>query len=162
MMHAIIAALLLAATPATQDGSNPTAAPIVTTPAAIAETGAQREERYLRQQVAVDNARQQVETLRAEAALKDELLLLARDRNAELYAVASEILARHARQRSWEVFVQGSRVRMENLVQSYEDRLRAARVTAATLPPSVEQRMQRELTTKDPAAAPVPTDANPK
>lgn len=156
-MHATLLALLLATTPAPQGSPTPTGGP-----APVAETAAQREERYLRQQVAVDNARQQVEALRAEAALKDELLVLARERNAELYTIASEILARHAKQRSWEVFVQASRVRMENLVQSYEDRLRAARVTAATLPPSVEQRMQRELAPKDPAAATPPTDANPK
>ena len=153
MMHAPILALLLAAgLPAPQDQANPT-------PVAGAETSIQREDRYLRQQVAVDNARQQVEALRAEIALKDELLVLARERNAELYAVASEVLARHAKQRSWEIFVQSSRVRMENLVQSYEDRLRAARVTEATLPPSVNERMQRELAPKTSAEAQTPTTA---
>lgn len=127
-------------------------------PAPVAsQAEAQREERYLRQQVAVDNARMQVEAMRAEIKLKDELLVLARDRNAELYKIASEILARHARKRSWEPFIQSSRVRMENLVQSYEDRLRAARVTEATLPPSVEAQMQRELAPKEPDVPP-PSD----
>ena len=153
MMHApILALLLVAGLPAPQDQASPAPAP-------TAETSVQLEERYLRQQVAVDNARQQVEALRAEIALKDELLVLARERNAELYAVASEILARHAKQRSWEIFVQSSRVRMENLVQSYEDRLRAARVTEATLPPSVSERMQRELAPKTSAEAQTPAAA---
>ena len=157
MMHApILALLLVAGLPAPQDQASPTPVP-------AAETSVQLEERYLRQQVAVDNARQQVEALRAEIALKDELLVLARERNAELYAVASEVLARHAKQRSWEIFVQSSRVRMENLVQSYEDRLRAARVTEATLPPSVNERMQRELAPKTSAEAQTPaTAADPK
>ena len=155
-MHAPFIALLLAAAPAAgQLSPSPTAV--------TAAEAAQREELYLRQQVAVDNARQQVEALRAEMALKDELLLLARDRNAELYTVASEILARHAKQRSWEPFIQSSRVRLENLVQSYEDRLRAARVTAATLPPSVEARMQQELAPAAPGTAAAPTsDKNPQ
>ncbi len=157
MMHIALLALI-AATPvqaAVPDAPVPVSAP------APAETEAQREDRYLRQQVAVDNARLQVEALRAEIKLKDELLVLARDRNAELYKIASEILARHARKRSWEPFIQSSRVRLENLVQSYEDRLRAARVTEATLPPSIAERMERELAQKNPAdaqAKPAPTD----
>lgn len=151
MMHAPLVALLLAATPAA-----PQVPVTPVTPVAAVEAPAAREERYLRQQVAVDNARQQVEALRAELALKDELLLLGRARNAELYAVASEILARHARQRAWEPFIQASRVRMDNAVQAYEDRLRAARVTEATLPPSVAARMAAELAPKAAASAPTP------
>ncbi len=159
MMHASLLALLLAASSAeAQTG------PAVPIPAADADAAAQREARYLRQQVAVDNARQELEAQRAEMKLKDELLILARERNAELYKVASEILARHAKQRSWEPFIQSSRVRMENLIQSYDDRLRVARFTEATLPPSVEERMKRELTPKaaDNAQAASPVAPQPK
>ncbi|QNQ08561.1 hypothetical protein [Sphingomonas alpina] len=156
-MHTLLAALVAAAPIQATAPDVPVAASVP----APTETEAQREERYLRQQVAVDNARLQVEALRAEIKLKDELLVLARDRNAELYKIASEILARHAKRRSWEPFIQSSRVRLENLVQSYEDRLRAARVTEATLPPSVAAQMERELAPTNPAdaqAKPVPTD----
>jgi hypothetical protein len=100
--------------------------------------------------------------LRAELKLKDELLLLGRQRNAELYTAASEVLDRLARRRSLEPFVQAQRVSMENLVQNYEDRLRAARVYDTTLPPSLQLRMQQELGAKaaaatDPAEAAAPT-----
>lgn len=150
MMHLSLA-ILLAAAPAQAQTPTP-AAPVA------AETDAQREARYLRQQVAADNARQQVEALRAEMKLKDELLLLARERNAELYSIASEILARHAKRRSWEPFIQASKVRLQNAVQAYEDRLRAARFTDATLPPSVEARMKSELAPAAPAAPETPSD----
>jgi len=121
-----------------------------------------------RQSLIADNARQQVEQVRRELAAKNELLELARTRNAALYETALEILERYRRKdfgavlAGAEPFVQKSRVRLENLVQDYEDRLRAARVTETTLPPSVEARMREELETRkaqqapDAAAGPVP------
>ncbi|WAC48359.1 hypothetical protein OVA03_04540 [Asticcacaulis sp. SL142] len=100
----------------------------------------------LRQQTTVaSNARQEVERLRAELALKDELIALGVQRNAELYAIASEIADKGLSKHSLEPFVQAQRVKMENLKQSYEDRLRAARVYDTTLPPSVQARMEQDL-----------------
>jgi len=112
-----------------------------------------------RQSMIVDNARQQVAQIRQEMATKDELLELGRTRNAELYKAALEILDRYRRKdfgavlAGGEPFVQKSRIRLENLVQDYEDRLRAARVTETTLPPSVEARMQQELEAQKAAQA---------
>ncbi|WKL58955.1 MULTISPECIES: hypothetical protein [Asticcacaulis] len=100
----------------------------------------------LHQQTTIaQNARQEVERLRAELALKDELIALGVQRNAELYAIASEIADKGLSKRSLEPFVQASRVKMENLKQSYEDRLRAARVYDTTLAPSVQARMEQDL-----------------
>lgn len=100
---------------------------------------------------ALENHRALLAQARAEATLKDELIVLGRERNAELYATAREILDRYGDldfrdvMSRREPFVQASRVRLENLVQDYEDRLRAARVYETTLPPSVEARMQSEI-----------------
>ncbi len=100
----------------------------------------------LHQQTTVaQNARQEVERLRAELTLKDELIALGVQRNAELYAIASEIADKGLSKRSLEPFVQASRVKMENLKQSYEDRLREARVYDTTLAPSVQARMEQDL-----------------
>lgn len=104
-----------------------------------------------RQRQIAKNARYQVERLRAEIALKDELLELGRQRNRELYDTGNEILDRYAGMDFGDVlsarepFVQKGRVELENLVQDYEDALRAARFTEDTLPPSVEERMHEEL-----------------
>lgn len=104
-----------------------------------------------RQRRIAENARYQVERLRAEIALKDELLELGRQRNRELYETGSEILQRYAEMDFGDVvsarepFVQKGRVELENSVQDYEDALRAARFTGDTLPPSVEARMREEL-----------------
>ncbi|WP_197054320.1 hypothetical protein [Sphingomonas sp. 37zxx] len=100
-----------------------------------------------RQTLIASNARQSLDALRAEVKLKDELLVLGRERNAELYAIAMEIAKKHVRSDDWEPFFQGERVKMENLRQSYEDRLRAARVYESTLPPSVQKQMDAELGT---------------
>lgn len=114
-------------------------------PQSAAERIAELEGQLLRQERIADNARQSMDAMRAEMKLKDELLVLGLERNAELYAIAMEIAQKYVRRKDWEPFTQQSRVRMENLKQSYEDRLRAARVTAQTLPPSVQQRMDAEL-----------------
>ncbi|AKM06374.1 hypothetical protein AM2010_285 [Pelagerythrobacter marensis] len=121
-----------------------------------------------RQRRIAENARYQVERLRTEIALKDELLELGRERNRALYSTGSEILQRYADMGLGDVvsarepFVQKGRVELENLVQDYEDALRAARFTGDTLPPSVEQRMREELTEarsgEQPADADTATD----
>ncbi|MCI4644723.1 MAG: hypothetical protein MRY64_08085 [Hyphomonadaceae bacterium] len=91
------------------------------------------------------NARQQMEALRQETTLKDEMIALGIERNAELYSIASEIVEKGISPRSMEPFLQFRRVEMENLMQSYEDRLRQARIYPSTLPPSVQKRMDEEL-----------------
>lgn len=107
--------------------------------------------RFHQQGQALENHRQLLAQARSEIALKDELLVLGRERNAEIYGIASEILDRYAgvgvseALSRREPFVQASRVRLENRVQDYEDRLRAARIHENTLPPSVERRMQEDL-----------------
>lgn len=129
------------------------------TKAALAETQAKLD----RQTVIADNARAQLRQVRNQGKLKDELLTLAQQRNAELLAIGREVLDRYAHKGLFSVvagaepYVQASRVRMENLVQDYEDKLRAAKFTADTLPPSVEARMKAELA---PAPGPAPTPAN--
>ncbi|MFZ0269945.1 hypothetical protein [Caulobacter sp.] len=168
MRHVIIAGVLCG----TLYGPVAQAAPAKPAPAAAAPTAdqvaalqaelADLRDRYQRQQIVADNARQETDGLRAELKLKDELLVLGRERNAELYKISSEILDRLARRKSLEPFVQAHRVSMENKVQDYEDRLRAARVYDTTLPPSVQLRMQQELSAKasaapDPAPAVAPT-----
>ncbi|WP_447725165.1 hypothetical protein [Sphingomonas koreensis] len=114
-----------------------------------------------RQTLIADNARGQLDRARSEAKLKDELIELGRTRNAELLKLGREILDRYGRKDlldlvgGSEPFVQSSRVRLENLIQDYEDKLRAARFTKDSLPPSVEARMRADLT--PPAdAAPAP------
>ena len=148
----LIAAVLIscAGTPALAQQTVPTARP--QTPA---ERIAELEGELARQERIADNARREMEALRAETKLKDELLVLGRQRNAELYAIAMEIAEKHVRRKDWDVFTQQSRIRMENLKQSYEDRLRAARIFAETLPPSVQQRMDAELGAA-PKSAPKP------
>lgn len=111
---------------------------------------------------ALENHRVLLAQARAEAALKDELIVLGRERNAELYGTAKEILDRYGDldfrdvMSRREPFVQASRVRLENQMQDYEDRLRAARVYETTLPPSVEARMQRDLEEAPPAQSSTP------
>ncbi|ATY31563.1 hypothetical protein [Sphingomonas psychrotolerans] len=153
MRNTLIAAALIccASAPALAQQAATTTAK----PQSAAERIAELEGQLIRQERIADNARQSMEAMRAEMKLRDELLVLGRERNAELYAVAMEIAEKHVRRKDWEPFTQHSRVRMENLKQSYEDRLRAARITAETLPPSVQQRMDAELGTGA-AAKPAP------
>lgn len=117
---------------------------------------AELETELARQTRIADNARQAMEAMRGEMKLRDELLVLGRERNAQLYEIAMEIAKKHVRSDDWEPFFQTERVRMENLRQSYEDRLQAARIFESTLPPSIQQRMDAELG-KGPAAPTAPT-----
>lgn len=115
--------------------------------------------RLAQREQALQNHRTLLAQARAEGALKDELLILGRARNAELYAIASEILDRYAgvgigeSLARREPFVQAARVDLQNRVQDYEDRLRAARIDETTLPPSVERRMDEDLQRRRAAAA---------
>lgn len=119
---------------------------IVSPPAAhVAEQLAEAQTNLARQSMIAENARSEVEKLRAELKTKDELLALGIARNAQLAAIADEIADKGLSQRSLEPFVQSQRIEMENLRQSYEDQLRAARIYPETLPPSVEQKMKEEL-----------------
>ncbi|AJP71147.1 hypothetical protein [Sphingomonas hengshuiensis] len=145
------AALAAAATPATAQTVSGTPA-VVSDKARITELEAQ----LRRQTLIAENARKEVEIVRANARLKDELILLARQRNAELYAIATEILDRGMHPRSVEPFLQTRRVKMENLKQAFEDRLNAARIFETTQPPSVQLRMDSELKAKRAADAAAP------
>ncbi|WP_337828490.1 hypothetical protein [Pseudonocardia sp. TMWB2A] len=105
-----------------------------------------------RDAVALDNARKEVRRLRTELALRNELIELGRTRNAELYEVAQAMLDRLMKNKSYDPFFQTGRVRMENLKQEYEDKLRAARIYEHTLPPSVQKRMDADLARQREAA----------
>lgn len=123
--------------------------------------------RFDQQGQALENHRQLLAQARAEIALKDELIGLGRERNAELYNIASEILDRYAgvgvteAMSRREPFVQATRVRLENRVQDYEDRLRAARIHETTLPPSVERQMQEDLDRRRAEAAAAEAETTP-
>ncbi|MGH8445814.1 MAG: hypothetical protein ACREVL_11135 [Solimonas sp.] len=88
-----------------------------------------------------------------------ELVELCRTRNQELYKVGHELIGLYgdvgyadvAGRR--EPVLHLSRVKLENLMQSFEDRLREQRVYADTLPPSVEKQMQESLQASKAAAA---------
>lgn len=134
-------------------------------PPSVEDTAIQMERLQARNaqlEQALENHRALLAQARAEATLKDELIVLGRERNAELYGTAKEILDRYGDLDFRDVisrrepFVQASRVRLENQMQDYEDRLRAARVYETTLPPSVEARMQRDLEGAAPAEAASP------
>lgn len=92
-----------------------------------------------------DAAMKEVERLHGELKIRDELVALGIQRNAELTALAQEVIDKGVSTSTWEPFLQSHRVEMENLKQSYEDRVRAARIFDTTLAPSVEKRMQEEL-----------------
>ena len=149
-----IAALLLTAAPAFAADAVPPAEATVKEPTEVEKLRtevAEMRARLDRQEMVADNARGQLQQARDEIKLKDELLMLGRQRNAELMALGREILARYRSKGLGDVvigsepFVQASRVRLENLVQDYEDKLRAAGFTEATMPPSVEARMRAAL-----------------
>jgi len=113
-----------------------------------AQPGLSIQEELQRQQQIAENARMQVEHLRAELKLKEELIDLAVERNAALYGLASEIIEKGIPDSSIEPFLQLQRVEMENLKQDYEDRAYKARFLSSTLPPSVRKQMEAELQKK--------------
>ncbi len=110
------------------------------------------------QQRAVDNMRVMLENSQHNIALKDELVQLCRTRNQELYSIGKQVVNLYAGRSTTEAvmarepLLQMQRVKMENLVQDYEDRLRQQRFHEDTLPPSVEKRMQEELQARKAAA----------
>lgn len=136
----------------------PAPAPVPTPEEQIAALQA----RLAQSEQALANHRVLLAQARAEMALKDELLVLGRTRNAELYQIANQILDRYAGVGIGEAlvrrepFVQAARVDLENRVQDYEDRLRAARIDESTLPPSVAQRMDEDLARRRAEAAAAP------
>lgn len=151
---AVAALGLLAAAPALAQEAAPAADAAPAKPQTPQERIAELEAALARQAAIADNAVQSLQAARAEIKLKDELLVLGRERNAELYAIAMEIAGKYVRRRDWEPFVQHDRVRLENARQSYEDRLRAARIYESTLPPSVQKRMEADLGKNSPDAQP--------
>lgn len=164
---AIALAVALLSGPVLAQESPEAAAPAAAVEAPGAEDQlAALQARFAQQEQALQNHRQLLAQARTEIALKDELIVLGRQRNAELYQIASQILDRYARMGVGEAlvrrepFVQAARVDLENRIQDYEDRLRAARIYETTLPPSVEQRMQEDIDRRRAeAAADEPTPA---
>lgn len=152
----LLAVSALGALPASPSlAQTPYLTPGQAAPAEAVEDGAVQLERLrvrnAQLEQALENHRLLLAQARAEAALKDELIVLGRERNAEIYAIANEILGRYgdldfrdlvSRR---EPFVQAARVRLENRMQDYEDRLRAARIYETTLPPSVEARLRNDV-----------------
>lgn len=153
MIRALALGLALAGLAGAASAQQVPVAPVTAVPAppTAEDQLAALQARFAQQGQALENHRQMLAQARAEIALKDELLVLGRQRNAELYQIASQILDRYAGMGVGEAlvrrepFVQAARVDLENRVQDYEDRLRAARVYETTLPPSVERRMQEDL-----------------
>lgn len=173
MILGTIAALCLAGVPgaASAQQTAPTGAvpPGVTpvAPPTPEEQIATLQARLMQSEQALANHRVLLAQARSEGALKDELLVLGRNRNAELYQIASDILDRYAHMGVGEAmvrrepFVQAARVDLQNRVQDYEDRLRAARINETTLPPSVERRMDEDLARRRAEAASAEPSAAP-
>jgi hypothetical protein len=157
----LFASLLIAVCPVT-------ALAQATTPAVPAAPVMDLTVELARQKQALANARDEIAQLNADLALRDELLTLGLERNAQLFVISEEILDKYRNAgiltalNRREPFIQASRVRMERLVQDYEDRLRSARITAQTLAPSVEKRMSRELGAPPQARDPEPAADKPR
>lgn len=145
MKKTLFMVLVLFASPAFAETpgavSEKVATPISLDPAEQLE---RKEEELRRMTRIADNARKEVERLRADIALKDELIALGIERNAELYAITREVIDQGLSKRSVEPFLQTQRVKMENLQQDYVDRAHAARIYPETLPPSVQQKLDQE------------------
>jgi hypothetical protein len=124
------------------------------------------------QQRAVDNMRTMLENAQRNTALKEELVQLCRSRNQELYGIGKQVVDLYAGRSAAdavmarEPLLQMHRVKMENLVQDYEDRLRSQQFHEDTLPPSIEKQMQEQLQARkaaeaEAAPAETPADAQP-
>jgi phage-related tail protein len=103
-----------------------------------------------RQKTAVENMRVMLDQTQQKLALRDELVELSRTRNQELFKVGTDLIALYRDKdmnslAKREPVLQLSQVKLQNLMQEYEDRLRAARVFPDTLPPSLEKQMQESL-----------------
>lgn len=111
------------------------------------------------QQRAVDNMRVLLENSQRNTALKEELVQLCRTRNQELSGIGQKMADLYAGRspvdsvKAREPLLQLHRVKMENIVQEYEDRLREQQFHEDTLPPSVEKQMQEQLLARKAAAA---------
>lgn len=103
-----------------------------------------------RQKTAVENMRTLLDQTQQKLALREELLELSRTRNQELYKVGTELIALYRNKDTnslakREPVLQLSQVKLQNLMQEFEDRLRTSRVYPDTLPPSLEKQMQESL-----------------
>ncbi|RXZ66312.1 hypothetical protein [Pelagerythrobacter rhizovicinus] len=135
-------ALLAAPVAAQGAGAEPQAGGTAETPPVEARI-ARLEGELARAKRVAENARQQVARLRAELALKDELIALGIERNAQLYELAVEVIEKGLSKRSVEPFLQTARVKMENLQQDYVDRAHAVRIYPGTPPPSLQKQNEQ-------------------
>lgn len=123
--------------------ASPVMAQAQTGETAPAAEAVQQDQELARAQRIADNARQEVERLRAQLTLSDELIALGIERNAELYAIALEVIEKGMSKRSIDPFLQTQRVRMENLKQDYVDRAHAARIYPGMPAPSEQETTDR-------------------
>jgi peptidoglycan hydrolase CwlO-like protein len=103
-----------------------------------------------RQAQALQNVQAMLQQAQQSVGLRDELVDLFRTRNQELYKVGTELVALYRNKDmdslvKREPVLQIQQVKLQNLMQDYEDRLRTSRVYPDTLPPSVEKAMQENL-----------------
>ncbi len=114
------------------------------------------------QERAVSNAQLLSENARRNLELRSELVELCRARNQELYGIGNEILTLYRDQgfgdtlAKREPVFQLKKVKLENAMQAFEDRLREQRMYPDTLPPSLEKKMQESVKQDAPAAAAEP------
>lgn len=106
-----------------------------------------------RQTQAVQNVQAMLNNAQKVSSQRSELMELCRNRNQELFNVANEILTMY-RDPGFNSFtkrepvLQFQQVKLQNLTQDFEDRLRKQRVYEDTLPPSVEKAMQESMQQK--------------
>lgn len=99
---------------------------------------------------AAQNVQAMLDNSQKNAALREELLGVCRDRNDQLYKVSQELIAMY-RDKDFNSFtkrepvLQLQQVKLQNLMQDFEDRLRSQRMYQDTLPPSLDKQMQDSL-----------------
>jgi septal ring factor EnvC (AmiA/AmiB activator) len=99
---------------------------------------------------AVQNMKSMLDNAEKNSALMQELVGLCRDRNQEMYKVSQELITMY-RDKDFNSFtkrepvLQLQQVKLQNLMQEFEDRLRSQRMHEDTLPPSLEKQMQDGL-----------------
>lgn len=99
---------------------------------------------------AAQNAQALLDNSQKNATLREELLGVCRERNDQLFNVGQELISmyRDANFNSFkkrEPVLQLQQVKLQNLMQDFEDRLRSQRMYEDTLPPSLEKQMQESL-----------------
>lgn len=99
---------------------------------------------------AVQNMKTLLDNVEKNSALRNELVDLCRDRNQQMYRISQELIAMY-RDEDFNSFarrepvLQFQQVKLQNLMQEFEDRLRSQRMHEDTLPPSLEKQMQENL-----------------